>query len=589
MPSSAIWLLRSRTGSRLAYFFFLSLSVLGFACATVVTRWTATESAFVGVRGFIPVSDAMGYFRCALAAGDSAPVNAMGVSADWCGRRILYPLSLLTMFSIGGRSPAIVLLIQALIIGACIGVSMIAISRAFTRTTGLVAGLMCATFAYQWATANFMTEFLGLAAGLVAASLLLMHAVERKPAMALTGIAMLSLALAARSGAVFALPLVCIWCYFTIRPANQALHVPSLVLIGVAALLGPVLQIIGAAQIGANLANFGGNFSTSLYGLSTGSRNWNEAYNAFGHQFQTLQEGEVSRIIYSKALENIRAQPHIFFGALRDAALLYVGDLFGVASAKLDKVLIVLLVVGVLRCLLGLRNAAMSLTLIVFLGELVAAPFIIDSGGLRVFAATVWCRALLTGIGAATLVALGLKFFGSIPLSKERKVSGDSRIAAGALAAMLMAFVIAPLTPLAGLLGLRYVESRHVCPLSQTPAIVSFEAESMAIGVADRTKLPLWDALIVAPGRFEEDELLHKSWWGQRLGPMPPGSWVAVAFDRQVESKGRLLPLYWQGTMPSSSTGLYAICVGDVYKGNQLGDFELRRLESIEAYTGPRR
>jgi hypothetical protein len=125
-----------------------------------------------------------------------------------------------------------------------------------------------------------------------------------------------------------------------------------------------------------------------------------------------------------------------------------------------------------------------------------------------------------------------------------------------------------------------------VCPSAQTPAIVDFEAESMAIGVASRTKLPLWGSLIVAPGRFEADDLLRQSWWGHRLGPMLPGTWVGVAFDRQVESKGRLLPLFWRGVMPTSSTGLYAICVGDFDKGNQLGDFELRRLESIEAFTG---
>ena len=579
-------LVRNFLAVRPVYFALFGLGACLFALATVVTRWTSTESAFVGVGGFIPVSDAMGYFRCALSAAGSALPSVSGLSADWCGRRILYPLSLLTLLSVGGFNPAFVLLIQALIIGACIGVSMIAVSRAFSKTAGFVVGSLCAVFAYQWATANFMTEFLGLSAGLVSASLLLVHAVERKPAMAVAGVAMLSLALAARAGALFALPPVCIWCYFTVRPANQALHFPSLFVITAVALLGPILQIIGAAQVGANLGNFGGNFSTSLYDLSTGSRNWDEAYQAFGHLFLTLPEGEVFQIVQAKALENIGAQPRIFLASLYGAASLYVGTLFGfVTTGRLNQALTALLVVGVLRCLIAWRSPAMSLTLIVFLGELLAAPFVIDGGGHRVFAATVWCRALLAGVGASMCVAV-LTNVRSIKSSQKRKTSAGSKGAAWALAVVLMALVITPMTPLATLMSPRFVESRHACPTNQIPEIVNFKAESMAIGVANQTKLPLWGTLIVAPGRFDADDLLRQSSWGHRLGPMPPGSWVGFAFDRQVDFKGRLLPLFWQGVLPESANGLYAICVGDADRGKQLGDFELRRLESIEAFNG---
>ena len=543
-----------------------------------------TDSAFVGVGGFIPVSDAMGYFRCALSAAGSALPSVSGLSADWCGRRILYPLSLLTMLTAAGFNPALVLLIQASIIGACIGLSMTAVSRAFTKTAALVFGALCAVFAYEWATANFMTEFLGLSAGLVSATLLLTHAVERNPSVAAAGVAMLSLSLTARAGALIALPFVCIWCYFTMRPVNRAWHFPSALVITVAALLGPTLQIIGAAQLGTNLAGFGGNFSTSLYGLSTGSRNWDEANQVFAHLFQTLPEDAVFQIVQAKAVENIGAQPRVFLASLQGAASLHVGSLFGfVTAVTLNQALTLLLVVGVLRCLLLWRNPAMSLTLLVFLGELLAAPFIIDSGGHRVLAATVWCRALLAGIGASACVALVTKLLGSVESFHKKGVSGGNWTAAWVLALVLVALVIAPMTPLVGLMSPRFVESRHVCPTNQIPAIVNFEAESMAIGVANHTKLPIWGALIVAPGRFDADELLRQSSWGHRLGPMPPGSWVAFAFDRQFEFRGRPLPLLWQGDFPPSPHGLYAICVGAVEQGKQLGDFELRRLESIEA------
>ena len=575
-------------GIRLVHFALLGCGACLFAWITVASRWTTADSAFLGVAGLIPVSDAMGYFRCALSISDSALPSAVGVPADWCGRRVLYPLSLLTLLSLAGYMSAFALLIQASIIGACLIVFTVAACNAVTRTTGLLAGVLCAVFAYQWATANFMTEFLGLSAGLISATLLLMHSIARRPALAVIGVALLSMALTARAGALFALPLVCIWCYFTTRPADRGIALCTLLTITVTALFGPILHYLGALSIGASLINSGGNFSASLYGLSTGSRDWHEAYRVYAHLFSSMPEGEAFRMIQASALENIQAEPGIFIKSLYKAASLYVVDLFGFVSIRgANHFLTALLMVGLLRCLQLRRNGAMSLALIVFIGELLAAPFIIDSGGQRVFAATVWCRALLAGIGASTCLALAARLvrLGAAP-TKMSAASTNTAVMTLALGALLTMLVVAPMTPLARLMSARLIEVRHVCPAGQFSAIVDFGAETMVIGVSQHTRMPFNGALMIAPGRFESDDSLRGSWWGGQLGPMPADSWVASAFDRQRQSKGSLLSFFWSGQLPVSENGWYAICVGDVDELRQLGDFKLRRLESIEAFKG---
>ena len=575
-------------GVRLVHFALLGCGACLFAWITVASRWTTTDSAFLGVAGLIPVSDAMGYFRCALSISDSALPSAVGVPADWCGRRVLYPLSLLTLLSLAGYMSAFALLIQASIIGACLIVFTVVACNAVTRTTGSLAGVLCAVFAYQWATANFMTEFLGLSAGLISATLFLIHSIERRPAFAVFGVAMLSMALAARAGALFALPLVCIWCYFTMRPADRRIDLRTLLTITLAALFGPVLHSLGALSIGASLINSGGNFSASLYGLSTGSRDWHEAYRVFAHLFSSGPEGEVFRFIQARALENIQAEPGVFIKSLYGATSLYVVDLFGFVSIRgTNLILTALLIVGLLRCLQLRRNGAMSLTLIIFIGELLAAPFIIDSGGQRVFAATVWCRALLAGIGASTCLALAAQLFRfQVARKKLTAAFSTTAIATLVLGALLTALVAAPMTPLARLMGASLIEARHVCPAGQFAAVVDFRAETMVIGVSQHTRMPFSGPLLVAPGRFEADDSLRGSSWGGQLGPMLVDSWVASAFDRQRHSKGSLLSFFWSGQLPASDNGWYAICVGDVDELKQLGDFKLRRLESIEPFKG---
>lgn len=558
-----------------------------FASVTVILRWTITDSAFLGVRGWIPVSDAMGYFRCALGVGDPALLAANDIPADWCGRRILYPLSLLTMLSASSFSSALTLLMQAAIVGACIALSAIAVIEAFAKSVGLFVAALCAVFAYYWATGNFMTEFLGLSAGLVSASMLLFHASRKNNAIAVAGVAMLSVGLAGRTGALLVLPLVCAWCYRTMRPLDRPWHPFSLIAIVLAALFGPTLLYIGALQVGASPNSIGGNFAASLYGLSTGSRDWSESYRAFGSLFQTLPEAEAFRIVQEKALENIAARPRVFVLSLYGATSIYVHDLFGFVNSRwLNWTLTALLAIGTLRCFRSWRSPAMSLALAVFAGESLSAPFVIDTGGHRVLAATVWCRALLAGIGVWTCLSLLATVFGSHISSAAARVSSAGRATAWILSAVLTVLIVAPMTPLAGLMVPRLVQSRHACPTDQIPAIVDLMSESMAIGVATLTTLPLRGPLVVAPGRLEADVVLRAGWWGQQVGAMPSGSWVFSAFDRQSDSWGRLYSVFWQGEIPPSANGLYAICVGEVDKARRLGDFELRRLESIKPFLG---
>ena len=84
--------------------------------------------------------------------------------------------------------------------------------------------------------------------------------------------------MAVRPGAILVLPLLLLWAVYETRDAKGLGRWMLWTACAAALFSGGALQLASVYAFGGDASNTGGNFSTSLYGLSTGTRDWSQAY-----------------------------------------------------------------------------------------------------------------------------------------------------------------------------------------------------------------------------------------------------------------------------------------------------------------------
>ena len=115
------------------------------AIGALLAMWWGSASAHLGMAGFLPVSDALGYYGCALAISASDGVPAAGTISDWCARRILYPAMLNSLLGLTGWQPSVALALQALTIGLSSGFLLLALQRTFGWITAVLTTIAVLT------------------------------------------------------------------------------------------------------------------------------------------------------------------------------------------------------------------------------------------------------------------------------------------------------------------------------------------------------------------------------------------------------------------------------------------------------------
>jgi hypothetical protein len=539
----------------------------------------------------------MGYYRCALmgaegsatALGATSPgtITSFGIPGEWCSRRSIWPLTMITILSATGWHAGVALLVQAFMIGAALGV----ITLAAWRTYGLMSAVLIAwiggAFALEWALGTFMTENWGLVAGFTGAALLMEHAKRPRPVILALGLAMTSIALAARAGALFVLPLLFVWGYSTLLPPGRRWSAVALGVTAAALFVGPALQWAGSIHYLGDVSNTGGNFSTSLYGLSTGSRDWSEAYRDFKPQFAQSPEAEVFKVVQQRAIDNILTHPAVFIGSLKAAGGAFIASIFAVGAGlqRFYYIFAILLVIGTLYSLyqtLRTREAVFALPLVFLAAECMAAPLIVDSGGQRVFAATFWVRPLLVGVGATFAITLLVRFIRGRAIDSTTH-TGTSNFPwpMASLAGLVVVASAVPLVAPSGSLRPRPVVDTFQCDPGEIPVIARLGRESMALSVGFESALPLAGPLRVTPGQLERHHHWYNSWWSRGTGYLTTGATIVLAFDARPESRGQLVSLFSERALPPSASGLYRVCAGDELE-RSLGDFPLRSVSRFE-------
>lgn len=375
-------------------FFVLLFSAAGF----ITWNWSVGRSVSLAVSGSYQISDSMMYWLCSNSLLDLGNFGHPLTIGEWCQRRATYPSFLSGVAWIAQRNIFATLLIQALIVS----VAIYAIARRSAIYVGVIGAVLCALLLFRYAMVDLfaltMTENAGLVFGSVGLALLLLASERQGIIWMAMGIAMISIALNARAGAFFVLPLLVLWAGITAHLFRKNIW-QWICVASLAILAGFVLQALLVLAVGGNPGNSFGNFSYTLYGLSVGGKGWQQAL--IDHPELSGSDALVSKAIYAFAWKNLSIQPELFLhGLQKNTSLFITAGTYGFEKLGAGSVFFkACWWLAWIPLLINRRNPAYLVVALCSLGIVLSAPLLLADGGARVFAATVAVDVLQVAIG----------------------------------------------------------------------------------------------------------------------------------------------------------------------------------------------
>lgn len=386
---------------------FLSMAgTLSLFALPLAGLWASGQTQTTVLSGIIPFYDAESYYIDALRL-----ING-SIFSVFSARRPLFPALLAVLLSWTNHN----LMASLAILTGITGLACYFAAREIQRTYGAEASTFILIVLFLFFRAHSgvtMSENLGVALGVLGFALLWQGASSRSTFYLCFGLFITTLALNARAGAFFMLPLLILWVGWLFRGANRfawrtAFFATLAVIFGF--FINLSLTRVIAVPSGVPFANF----SYTLYGLASGGKSW--AYIFTAHpEVLALQEPEQSARIYQLAFELIREKPlQTIQGALFSWKMLfsntwyniysYVGGENWTLNVYARWGMYLLGIAGIYAWVRDRNDPIKSLIMVSFLGVLISVPFLppTDAYRMRPYAASI--------IVLAALPALGLHF-----------------------------------------------------------------------------------------------------------------------------------------------------------------------------------
>jgi hypothetical protein len=376
---------------------FLALLVLVSILAPMFGHWMGGRSLPNAVGGLLPWNDAAGYFNCARALAD-------GVALDsFCQRRPHYTAYLTSLLSAAGRDLQLMLLIQALVLASGVFLFAKAISARWGFAVAIVAIAPLAAFAGSHSVTT-LTENLGLVLGVVAMVFLLNGSQSRHIGALATGVFLLTLALSARAGALFVLPLLLLWPLLLPDFAWQARIRRSAVLL-IAIIAGLAVGPIISALLGGDPGDTHANFSYTIFGVISGGKGWLYIYDVHPEFFRRgIPESQIARDVYAATWRVFLESPELAIQGLTKGFLIYLERILKYVPWLPARIFIVLCwLTGIVHILRHRQEPTKLMLGLIALGIATSAPIIAFDAGTRVYAATIAADATIVAIGFAVL------------------------------------------------------------------------------------------------------------------------------------------------------------------------------------------
>ncbi len=378
--------------------------------------WASGQSEQYVLGGIIPFSDARFYFT------DSHRLMEGSVFFTGAARRPLFTTLMSSIQWLTGQN----LLLTIAVLTLILGYSMYFATNEFRSREGAVAGALFLVFLYSYARfllGKTLSEFAGLPLGLLSLVFMLRGINKKQLTMMIAGIFLLSLALNARAGAFFILPVLVIWTGWYFRK-TWFVHWRTILIASSAVALGFLVNLAAFNTYSSPESAPFGNFSFTIYGVARGGLGWTQVFTEHPETWE-MPTGEQSRYIYSLTLDIIRRKPMnlvkgIFssyqtFFSLDDyyGSLCWFGEQ-GITGTIARAGYYLLMLAGLFFCIRDIKKPLRSFFLASFIGIVLSIPFAppIDSNRMRVYAATIPFFVAIPSIGLSSLVnLLPWKFF----------------------------------------------------------------------------------------------------------------------------------------------------------------------------------
>ena len=536
----------------------VTLVLFGLPLASL---WWHIGTHYNAVGGLLPFSDASGYYY-------DARRLLQGYPFDWSARRPLFPGLLSTLLALTGDNLQVTL---AMLV-AFNGVATYLLARELRASHGAAAAAvstMVLFFFYRvdGGLGTALTENLGFGMGAIAFAVLWRSSRVRDLFGVSLGLGLLTIALMARAGAFFVLPVLVLAVALAFREKWLRAGIVALAAVSLSAGLTLFVSRLLSNPSGGQTAF--SNFSLSLYGLVVGGKGWNQVLLDHPGAAEGAQ-------IYSLAWQAFRAHPMgIVEGSLKMWAtyfqpvgphhvFAFVQD--GMYGAWLQIVCYILCAIGLSAAVRKRRDAPQALILAAALGHVASIPFVppIDAG-LRVYAATVPMIAILVSIGAAEVLH-GIRHLRRIAAPAvvsvshvEPEASSGGRTA-GVIGIAVAAFVF--VGPLAVLYTARSPElPSSSCPDGAKAVFVGLSAGSFLRIADDRLDLDGPPLPVPAIGQSDMRASASATELRNDAERFTAGQTMANGYDLKT---GRLVWLVapTEGQL-STSSGVFQVCGHD--------------------------
>ena len=420
----------------------LSLSIFALALAGI---WASGHTQSTIISGLIPFYDAQAYYVDALRllAGEDV--------SDFSSARPLFAGWLAVLMSLTDRNLTLVLgLLVAINALACYFAAM-----EIRRTHGELPAAFLLIFLFLFyrhrTVGTVMSENLGFPLGILGFTFIWRGITNASYRLILFGLFLTSLALNARPGPLFVLPLVLIWAGWWFRESGRQFSWRVFLLGMCAVAAGFALNLLMVRLLGTSSGVPFAQFSYALYGLASGGKSWHYVFEAHP-ELINLMEPEKTQTIYKLTFDLIRDNPARFFqGSLYNWEMLFSNsgyNVFSFVGGENNEMktlarwgLYVLCLLGIFRWIRGRTDPYASLTIASALGILASVPFVppADAYGMRLYAAGVIILGLLPTMGLAFALE------NSITLPRPVATAIDSQITTGYAVSLIVFISIAPI------------------------------------------------------------------------------------------------------------------------------------------------
>jgi len=256
-----------------------------------------------------------------------------------------------------------------------------------------------------------MSENLGLPLGTLGFILIWRGTANQKNILVWLGMFVTTLALNARAGAFFTLPLLLLWGGRAFREAGRKFSLRFFMICLLFVFAGFAVNLILLRLLAAPSGVPFSNFSYTLYGLASGGKSWHDVFEIHP-ELLALREPEQSRTIYRMALDLIREDPTLLVkGAFFNWSMLFSNSWYSAYSFVSGENrtvgyvvqwgIFLLCALGFLKWFIDIDDAFVGLVGISAIGVLISVPFLppTDAYRMRPYAASMIIFGLLAALG----------------------------------------------------------------------------------------------------------------------------------------------------------------------------------------------